>query len=201
MGHRDARHHLQHPHGFHPVGVSGGVSLGVFNAGKLISHPSFRLLFFFIAIAWVCFHNTTTITRVVIAVTTVVSALLVAKIIHNGDWRPEQSVDTLSASMARMKTLVKAARRFTRFGSWSGSSLGSWSGRTLGNWSLKGRKSGSLSSKRSSRSCKSASSQASLEMSEAQLFAADFARPQPDEMSCASADLGAQAYPTPPGHA
>ncbi|EJF57939.1 hypothetical protein DICSQDRAFT_163164 [Dichomitus squalens LYAD-421 SS1] len=124
------------------------------------------LLFFFIAIAWVCFHNTTIITRVVIAVTTAVSTILVAGIIHNGDWQPEQDNTSLSATMTRMKKLIKTARRFTR-GSWSRR----WSGQTLISSWIKSRV--SLSPKQSLRSSHTDGSRTTPEMSEAQKSAAN----------------------------
>ncbi|KAI1786725.1 hypothetical protein LXA43DRAFT_975618 [Ganoderma leucocontextum] len=80
------------------------------------------LLTFCIAISWVCFHGTNPSTRVISAITLLIIAIPLFGIIHNREWQPEQSVNSLAGNIARMKKLVKEARRrsFQRWTTLSG---------------------------------------------------------------------------------
>lgn len=71
----------------------------------------FRLLTFFIAISWVCFHATGVITRVITSITMLVIVVLLSGIISNRECQSERDVNSLASSMERMRKLVKGARR------------------------------------------------------------------------------------------
>ncbi|TBU38611.1 hypothetical protein BD309DRAFT_874008 [Dichomitus squalens] len=67
------------------------------------------VLTFLVAIIWLCLWGTSLATRVAVCVVIGVCTLLIAWIVHNGEWQAQQGISTLSAKMRRMHKLVKKA--------------------------------------------------------------------------------------------
>ncbi|KAI0720680.1 hypothetical protein C8T65DRAFT_735633 [Cerioporus squamosus] len=72
------------------------------------------LLTFFLAIGWVCFNDTSVITRCMVGITVVISALMLGGIIQNGNWHIQPPVEVFKERMDRTKALVKGAKRMPR---------------------------------------------------------------------------------------
>ncbi|RPD61236.1 hypothetical protein L227DRAFT_574318 [Lentinus tigrinus ALCF2SS1-6] len=72
------------------------------------------LLTLFLAVGWVCFYHTSPVTRCTVAITVLISFLLLAAVVHNGDWTQSQAKAAFRARMDRTKELVKNARRMPR---------------------------------------------------------------------------------------
>ena len=69
--------------------------------------PQSRLVTFFIAIYWVCMHDTSGITRVAVSVIAAISILLVAVILCNSDWKSQPSIYSIATKMKKMNGMVK----------------------------------------------------------------------------------------------
>ncbi|RDX47301.1 hypothetical protein OH76DRAFT_1406204 [Lentinus brumalis] len=72
------------------------------------------LLTFFLAIGWVCFDNTSAITRCMVGFTVVLSALMLGGIIQNGNWQIQTPVEAFRERVDRTKELVMTAKRVPR---------------------------------------------------------------------------------------
>ncbi|KAM5530241.1 hypothetical protein V8D89_016093 [Ganoderma adspersum] len=65
------------------------------------------LVTFFIAIYWVCMHDTSGITRIAVSVIAAISILLIAVILCNSDWKSQPSINSIATKMNQMNGMVK----------------------------------------------------------------------------------------------
>ena len=77
-----------------------------------------RLVTFFISIAWLCFYNTSTRTRVALGVVVAITSILVALTLHNGNWtsptRSELVSKKLAVAASHIKKNTKCVRKSLR---------------------------------------------------------------------------------------
>ena len=67
----------------------------------------FRLVTFFIAIYWVCMHDTSGITRIAVSIIAAISILLLSVILYNSDWKSQPSINAIAVKMQKMNGMVK----------------------------------------------------------------------------------------------
>ena len=70
---------------------------------------TFRLVTFFMAMYWVCMHQTSGITRAAVSTVAAISTLLLAVILYNSDWRSPPSIHALARKLKRIRRMVSRA--------------------------------------------------------------------------------------------
>ncbi|PIL23469.1 hypothetical protein GSI_14780 [Ganoderma sinense ZZ0214-1] len=86
---------------------------GMENLAVIFSIPAafflWGLVTFFIAIYWVCMHDTSGITRIAVSIIAAISILLVAVILRNSDWKSQPSIYSIAIKVQKMHGMVKRA--------------------------------------------------------------------------------------------